>query len=55
LDQGKVIRQFWTISDDNTALFCPKHPEGFIKQLRAAKQFAFEYEPNDKDPCDEDL
>lgn len=49
-DDGKVLRQIWTISDDNTALFCPGDGRAFLAQLSKAKTFAFEYKPADKLP-----
>jgi|SRR5271168_1134968 len=49
-DNGKVIRQTWTISDDNNALFYPGNPQQFLDQMRHASTFAFEYHPADKIP-----
>jgi invasion protein IalB len=49
-DDGKVIRQGWTISDDNTALFYPGNCSLLITQLRTAKTLAFEYRPSEKIP-----
>jgi len=50
-DDGKVIRQGWTISGDNTALFYPGNCSPFIAQLRKAKSLAFEYRPSEKIPA----
>ena len=45
LDDGEPVRQTWTLSDDNTALFYPGSCAPFIAKLRTAKQLAFEYRP----------
>lgn len=50
LDSGKVVRQSWELSDDNTALFYPGNPKAFIAQMRNANSLAFEYSPSGKVP-----
>ena len=52
-DNGPVVRQYWTISDDNTALFYPGNPARFLKKLAHARSFAFQYEPSEKVPKSE--
>lgn len=44
-DKGKDISQIWTVSDDNKSLVYPGNPKEFLKQLAAAKTFAFEFRP----------
>jgi len=50
-DDGKVIRQGWTLSADNEALFYPGNCAPLLNQLRKAKSFAFEFHPADKVPA----
>lgn len=48
-DDGPVVSQTWSISEDNTALFYPgKSCASFINKIKAAKKFYFEYQPADK-------
>ncbi len=49
-DEGGIVRQAWTISDDNTALFYPGNTTAFIQKLRKAKRFVIEYSPADVIP-----
>jgi hypothetical protein len=50
-DDGKVIRQTWTISDDNKALFYPGSScKPFLIQMQKAKSLAIEYRPADTLP-----
>ncbi len=49
LDEGKPLRQGWTISDDNTALFCG-NARVVIGQIQKAHSLAIEYQPADKVP-----
>lgn len=49
-DNGPVIRQYWTLSSDKTSLFYPGNPDEFLRKLRQAKTFAFQYKPADKVP-----
>jgi invasion protein IalB len=49
-DDGKVVRQGWTLSSDNEALFYPGNCVSFIVQLRKAKTLAFEFRPSEKIP-----
>jgi hypothetical protein len=50
LDDGKVVKQAWSLSSDNEALFYPGNPKGFVEQLRKAQVFSFEFKPSDKVP-----
>ena len=49
-DDGPVVREPWIISDDNTALFCPGNPTGFLSKMRKARRLAIEYHPADVVP-----
>lgn len=49
-DDGPVVQQEWTLSDDNTALFYPGNPTAFIQKLRNARRFVIEYKPSDTIP-----
>jgi hypothetical protein len=46
-DDGPIVRQSWTISDNNTALFFPGNPTAFLQRMRSAKRFVIEYSPAD--------
>lgn len=48
-DQGEIVRQPWTISDDNTALFVPNNI-AFLRKMSKAKRFVIEYKPADVIP-----
>jgi hypothetical protein len=50
IDDGKPVHQYWTLSDDNTALFYPGNPTPFLQKLQRAKKFHLEYPPADKIP-----
>ena len=49
-DDGKVVRQGWSIGADNTVLFYPGSCAPFLAQLRKSTSLAFEYRPADKMP-----
>jgi hypothetical protein len=49
-DDGKTIRQGWTISADNTALFYPGSCAPLMAKIRKAKSLYFEYRPADEIP-----
>jgi hypothetical protein len=49
-DDGEIVRQAWTISDDNTALFFSGNPSAFLQKMRQAKRFVIEYKPADVIP-----
>jgi hypothetical protein len=49
-DDGPIVRQSWTISDDNTALFFPGNATTFLRQMHSAKRFVIEYSPADVIP-----
>jgi len=48
IDDGKLVRQGWVLSDDNTALFYPGSCGPLIAKLRSAKRLAFEYKPAER-------
>lgn len=52
-DDGKIIHQSWTLSDDNTSLFYPGNPTAFLQKLEQSKSFAFQYHPAEKVPTSE--
>lgn len=49
-DDGPIVRQGWTLSDDNTALFYPGNPKTFLQKMRRANRFVIEYSPSQKVP-----
>jgi hypothetical protein len=51
IDGGKVVRQGWSIGDNNEDLFYPGNCAPLVAQLRKAKSLAFEYRPSGKLPA----
>jgi hypothetical protein len=46
-DQGPLVNEYWTISDDNTALFAPGGCSPFLRKLSKAETLVLEYKPAD--------
>lgn len=49
-DDGKVVRQAWLLSDDNTSLVYPGDPKRFLRKMETAKEFTIEISPFGKSP-----
>jgi invasion protein IalB len=49
-DDGKVVRQGWTLSSNNEALFYPGNCATFIARIKKAKTLALEFRPSEKIP-----